>query len=72
MPEPLTHLQERLAHLERHVEQLDEVLRTVHDRVDALARSIDDLRRESRRRLVESEGAPEEETPPHWGGRAQP
>ncbi len=68
MDDRLTNLEEQFAFLERHVAQLDEVVREVYDRVDGLTREISQMREEIQERGNTEEEARtlEDEKPPHW------
>lgn len=67
MTEPIHSIEEKLLFLERHVEQLDVVVRGQHDRMDALQVELQRLREELRRAGEGEERTPEEDEPPHWG-----
>lgn len=63
----ITALEEKLTFLEQQVGTLDEVLRSLHDRVDAIGRQMtaaaDDVRK------LQFQMGPrldEDEKPPHW------
>ena len=66
----LTRVEEKIAHLERFVGELDVVVREAFDRIDALRGELDKLRA-----AVEADGQaqadaadvdPEADRPPHW------
>ena len=64
-----TKLETQVAHLERFVEQLNEVIIEQNRRLDGLQRTIqeqDAQLSELKRRLPETKGTPEEERPPHY------
>ena len=68
MSDQIHALEEKLAFLERHVEQLDVVVRSQHERLDAFQTELDRLRKELRRASEpHEESSPEDEVPPHWG-----
>lgn len=70
MPNPIADLQERFAFLERHVEQLDDVIRRLADRTDALARDLGAVRAATEvLRTRVPEAPPSDGPPPHWGRR---
>jgi uncharacterized coiled-coil protein SlyX len=66
-------LEEKLAFLERHVEQLDEQLRELFDRLAAQQNALDRLREDTRASFdaIGTDGpdrSDADERPPHWGG----
>lgn len=59
-------LEERILFLERHVEELDGVVRELYDRVQATRDEIARFREETRQQLDDIVRSPEDDVPPHW------
>jgi uncharacterized coiled-coil protein SlyX len=66
MDQRIIDVEEKLAFVERHVEELDEVVRGLYEKIDALRREMGTLRDETRRQFQELERRPEDDVPPHW------
>lgn len=65
----LVNLEEKIAHLERYLGDLDEVVRDLHDRMDAYQREIAKMQATLEHHVGgddESGGSLEDERPPHW------
>lgn len=65
----LVNLEEKIAHLERYLGDLDEVVRDLHDRMDAYQREIAKMQATLEQQLGgddKSGGSLEDERPPHW------
>ena len=67
MSDRVTDLEEKLAFIERHVEELDKIVRELYDRFAALGRDVSRVRDEMSRGLEEMQRRPEDDVPPHWG-----
>ena len=70
MDERLTDLEEKFAYLERYVEQLDETVRELFDKLEGIRADISRAGEETAARLTaleEGEQTLEDERPPHWG-----
>ena len=63
-----TKLEEKIAFVERHVEELDSVVRELYDKITALQQELARLREETGQRFGEIERSPQDDVPPHWGG----
>ncbi len=59
----ITRLEEQVAFVQRHVEQLDDVVRDASDKVAALERDLAHLRTETRSRIDELAATPDAEAP---------
>lgn len=69
----IVRIEERLAHLERHLEQLDEVVRDLHQRQDAISARLTRLGEQTKRDLAALSDGPrelEDDEPPHWGRKS--
>ena len=69
MSEDLTKLQIQLTHLERFVEQLNEVVTSQAETIDELSRKIrrvDESVVDLKAKLPDEPSAPEHEKPPHY------
>jgi len=60
-------VEEKIAFIERHVEDLDSALMELYDRLAAMERDLARLREEKQRGFEASDQpSPEDEKPPHW------
>ncbi len=59
----ITRLEEQVAFVQRHVEQLDDVVRDASDKVAALERDLAHLRTATRSRIDELAATPDAEAP---------
>jgi SlyX protein len=68
MPSEIEQLQERVAHLERMVEELSDMVADRGRETDVLTRRVEMLlRREAEREAGEATGIPlADQRPPHW------
>ena len=66
MEERLTKLESDLAYQQYTIDQLNEVVRSQADAIDALKKEIELLRLELQRKSDSDERDPERERPPHW------
>ncbi|MEM1109757.1 MAG: SlyX family protein [Planctomycetota bacterium] len=74
MESRLIAVEEKIAHLERYLGELDGVVRELHDRMDGYKSQIDRLRDEFGEHLSNADDAPEpgrddqleDDKPPHW------
>jgi SlyX protein len=68
MPSEIEQLQERVAHLERMVEELSDMVADRGRETDVLTRRVEMLlRREAEREAGEGSGIPlADQRPPHW------
>lgn len=69
----LESLEEKLSFLERHVDQLDEQVRELFDRLTAQRAALERLREDTQASFDAigtdgAEGSETDERPPHWGG----
>ncbi len=55
MEDRITNLEEKIAYLERYVGDLDEVVRKMHDTVDALSRIVQRMDEDEKRRQWQRE-----------------
>ena len=64
----LTVIEEKLAHLEKYVGDLDEVVRDLAVRIDAQKDGVTAVRKMLEDHLSEPDGptSPADEKPPHW------
>lgn len=62
-----TGLEEKIAFVERHVEELDGVVRELYEKIAAMQGEIVRLRDDVGQRFEEMERGPEDDVPPHWG-----
>ena len=64
----LTLIEEKLAHLEKYVGDLDEVVRDLAARIDAQKDGVSAVRKMLEDHLSEPDGPanPADEKPPHW------
>ena len=64
-------LEEKLAATERHVEQLDELVRELFDKFANLEKSLTRFREETDQRFAtRDDSKPEDHVPPHWGQKS--
>ncbi len=63
MDDRITRLEEQVAFVQRHVEQLDAVVREASDKVTAIERELAHLRTETRSRIDELAAPPDAEAP---------
>ncbi|MHC5113992.1 MAG: SlyX family protein [Planctomycetota bacterium] len=65
----LRDIEEKLAYVERHVEELDALVRELFDRLksgqDQMARWREEV--SARLEALGEDRAPEDDVPPHWG-----
>lgn len=66
MDESITELQIKVSYLERHVSELDDVIRELYDQVARLNSELGELRKVSQSLLTEKGYSLEEEKPPHY------
>jgi uncharacterized coiled-coil protein SlyX len=71
-PDGTTRLEEQMAFLERHVEELDSVVRELYERLDSLRDEIGRLRDDTTRRFESMTSDPADDRPPHWGPPRDP
>ena len=66
--EPTQRLEERLAHLERQLEDLSDVVARQDREIDRLTRRVEMLMRREAEREIEAGGPapPADQPPPHW------
>ena len=62
-------LEEKLAFLERHVEQLDQQVRELFDLAGAQRQSLERLQESTQASFSALDRDSGDEQPPHWGGR---
>lgn len=64
----LTLIEEKLAHLEKYIGDLDEVVRDLSTRIDAQSDGVLAVRKMLEDHLTEPDGpgGPADEKPPHW------
>jgi len=65
----ITALEEKLAFLERHVEELDQQVRELFDLAGAQRQSLKRLQDETQASFAALDRDAGDEPPPHWGGR---
>ena len=61
-------LEEKVAFLERHVEELDAVVRELYEKIAAVQKELTRLRDDVGQRFEDIDRGPEDDVPPHWGG----
>ena len=61
-------LEEKIAFVERHAEELDAVVRELYEKITAVQKDVTRLREDVGQRFEEIERGPEDDVPPHWGG----
>jgi SlyX protein len=69
MPDPsptVTHLEERLTHLQRAHDELSDVVASQGRQIDRLTRSLQLLAERDAERQAGAEAAPAHERPPHY------
>jgi len=71
MPDRVTDIEEKVAFLERHVEELDAVVRDLYDKLSAIGIDVGRVRDDMNRGFEEIRRGPEDDVPPHWGGAAE-
>ena len=60
-------LEDKVTFLERDLAQLDEVIKTLHDKVDAIAEGLKMIKDEAdRQRFLSEQRSLEDEKPPHY------
>ncbi|MCU9838777.1 MULTISPECIES: SlyX family protein [Ruegeria] len=64
----MQHLEERIAHLTRTVDELSDIVARQHDEIDRLARRVEMLMRREAERVAEGSGGVilGDERPPHY------
>ena len=67
MEQRIIAIEEKLAHLERYVEQLDASIRELYDRLAAQGNDLTRLREDTQSQFNEIGRQPEDDKPPHWG-----
>ena len=67
MEQRIIAIEEKLAHLERYVEQLDATVRELYDRLDLQGKDLTRLREDTQTQFNELDRPPEDDKPPHWG-----
>ncbi|MDY7107399.1 MAG: SlyX family protein [Planctomycetota bacterium] len=70
MEDRIVNLEEKFAHLERYVEELDGVVREAHERLSALGGEMTRLRAETRQQFAELASDDENGEPPSAGGES--
>jgi len=68
MDPTITNLEEKIAFMERHVEELDGLVREVFDKLEGLRADMTRFREDTKQQFAERDRTPEDDVPPHWGG----
>ncbi len=63
-------LEEKIAFLERHVEQLDGVIRELFERNEEIDGELKRLRDDTERQFGSHDHSAEDDVPPHWGKKS--
>ena len=68
MSNEMTGVEEKVAFLERHVEELDSAVREVFEKLEQLRAEFERHRADTQQQIDARERSIEDDKPPHWGG----